>query len=330
MHLFAEESQTASPHPFTPTPFSCLLSAAAPCAALLYTARRGAMSDTAMTAATSTTDTDTAESASASASASAAPAAAAGAHRKRARDADADGDADAAGVVDGSAADGCAPSKKSKSCAADTAAADDSEDDGDYERRLAGRTPHSPLGPPPNSDDEQDEQQQGEEEEGKGRTGLGGSMTAAAADPSPLAAPSAWEAGGLGARLLKLAGYSGTGGLGKRGTGIIEPVRGSTQIGQEGLGFQAPIKRSATKRSRLLAGASLSAPVSRSPAAGGCKFISDSLPLLYVCPLVHVVTVAARSTRSRRSKWKWSCGRCGSCCRPLRPPSLRSRTRPTG
>lgn len=82
-----------------------------------------------------------------------------------------------------------------------------------------------------------------EEEEGDARPafGMGGGLANSdAPDESP---SSATPSLGIGAKLLRLAGYSGAGGLGKRGSGIAEPVAASTQLSTEGLGFQGAVKR---------------------------------------------------------------------------------------
>lgn len=71
--------------------------------------------------------------------------------------------------------------------------------------------------------------------------GSSSGATASSAASSRGAAAGAGE--DIGARLLRLAGYSGEGGLGKHGTGIVEPVKSSTQMGVEGIGFDMPVKK---------------------------------------------------------------------------------------
>ena len=70
-----------------------------------------------------------------------------------------------------------------------------------------------------------------------------GSSAAASAAVAPSILSSAAGSSALGARLLALAGYKGSGGLGKHGTGRLEPVRSSTQVSKEGIGFEAAVQR---------------------------------------------------------------------------------------
>ena len=84
-----------------------------------------------------------------------------------------------------------------------------------------------------------------EEEEDDARPSFASasSSSTGAAAAAPPSSSSSLLGGGIGARLLALAGYKGSGGLGKRGTGIVEPVKSSSQFATEGLGFQGAVKR---------------------------------------------------------------------------------------
>lgn len=69
-----------------------------------------------------------------------------------------------------------------------------------------------------------------------------GAAAAASGDTDDSAAAASSGPSSIGSRLLKLAGYSGTGGLGKRGSGISEPIAASTQLSTEGLGYVGTVR----------------------------------------------------------------------------------------
>lgn len=140
--------------------------------------------------------------------------------------------------------------------AASPAAADDSHSDIDSADEAQDRAKKSktegatPAADAAASDEEEDEDDADARPSFGGRGGLGASSAAAssaAAAPTSSVAPSvlssASGSSALGARLLALAGYKGSGGLGKHGTGRVEPVKSSTQVSKEGIGFDAPVQR---------------------------------------------------------------------------------------